>query len=148
MLIGIPAVSYAMYQIYADATNSTNWPSVDGKVTSSRIEQSRRKFRVYYDPKIEYNFSVKGSGYHGTRISFMLPTDDPSEESAQAVVDKHPVNSTCKVYYDPTNPWNCTLETGTTPVGILICALVPVLLAAVGVKFLRDLYNEQKGKQI
>jgi hypothetical protein len=144
LVVGIPIVSYYAYNVHANATNSTGWPSVQGTITRSDVEESRRKARMIYTPKIEYRYAINGQEYHGARISFLSNKIDSSEEAAQEYVAKYPLNSACKIFYDPSNPSSCTLETGTSATGTLLIAVVPLLLIAVGIHFIRQLEAQHK----
>lgn len=148
MIIGIPTVSYFAYQTYSNASDSEKWPSVKGTITQTSVEEKKkRKFGYEYIPHVAYRFQVNDREYHGDRIAFLHQESFDSEEEAQEYLKNRPVNSTCKVFYDPKNPSNCTLEKGASSSGILLLIFVPLALLGVGIKFLWELQSEKKGKQ-
>ena len=147
-LLAIPYVAFTAYNLYCRATASIDWPSTDGTITHSSVEMKRRKARTYPSPKIEYRYVVNGQEYTGVRISFVIKEFDLSDTAAQDVVDRYPLNSTRKVYYDPADPSSCTLETGASTAGSLMTAAIPIGLLAVGVHLVRSSLKEiSRGKR-
>jgi hypothetical protein len=133
MIIASPFVALAAYNQYRNGEKSKNWPTVDGKVTHSSVEQKRgRRGAIRYEAKVEYQFSVKGQEYRGSRVTFVGSLDS-SEPAAQAIANRYPVSSTPRVYYDPDDPSCCALEPGTNSGGALVMAIVPFVLAFAGV---------------
>lgn len=138
LLLAFPIVTFGACNVFRKAKSSANWPSTDGTITHSTIEQKRRKARVYYVPKIEYRYVIDGREYTGSRVSFLVREFDLSESGAKEMANRYPLNSTCKVFYDPADPSGCTLESGTTSTGSLLIALLPIGILAVGVYLVRS----------
>jgi hypothetical protein len=132
MVVGSPFLAMVGYKQYCNGKNSENWPTTTAKVTHFSIQQKRRRLRVWYEPNIEYHYRVNGQEYTGRRISFVI-SPNGSESAAQQIGAKYPVNSTPKVFYDPTNPSSCTLETGTNTAGILLMVSVVIFMPIAGV---------------
>lgn len=93
-----------------------NWPSVPGKITSSRIEErlsarrngaSGRSKR--YMPVVKYSFTVTGTVYHGERIGNGIYVGI-TRGAPERVMKRFPAGATVPVYYDPAAPSEAVLE--------------------------------------
>jgi hypothetical protein len=111
------------------------WPSVRGKVVSSKVEQfeerdSEGRSRTSYRPAVEYAYVVGGRELHGNQIKLMMQMSG-SESLAVKTVAKYPAGSAVDVHYDPADPTKTALEnpTGATWI-IAVIALAMFALAA------------------
>ena len=103
-----------------EAKATEAWPTVNGTITSSRLDQNtrteRREGRTYthtsYAPVVEYTYEVGGKTYQGNHIS---PGAAMSYDlgTAQNIVNRYQPASAATVHYDPTNPMQAVLETQT-----------------------------------
>ena len=106
---------------YRRGQASTNWPTVEGRVTrswvdeetSTRTEGNRRVTSTMYQARVDYEYEVDGRMRRSRRISFgEYSTSDPAD--AEAIVGKYPAGGAVKVYYDPQMPERAALEPGVT----------------------------------
>jgi hypothetical protein len=93
------------------------WPTVNGTIVSSRLDQNtrteRRDGRSYthtsYAPVVEYTYDVGGKTYQGNHI-FPGATMSYDLGTAQNIVNRYQPGSTAAVHYDPANPMDAVLE--------------------------------------
>jgi hypothetical protein len=99
------------------AYQSQHWPSVEGEITSSYVQQDVRSIedsskKPTFSPKISYQYSVGGKTYTGEKISFSGGEGGEKKNKAQAVVNRYSSGKKVAVYYDPNHPEKAVLETG------------------------------------
>ena len=104
------------------AGSSMFWPSVQGVVVESYVEQrshilntrpGRSSLSITHNPYVLYRFNVHGDGYSGNRIkSVDLGSSD--SERAIKIVDSYPEGRNVSVFYLPENPNESLLEPGLT----------------------------------
>ena len=93
------------------------WPTVNGVIVSSRLDQNtrtgRRDGRTYtqitYAPVIEYTYEVSGKTYQGNHI-FPGATMSYDLGTAQNIVNRYQPGSRATVHYDSGNPVEAVLE--------------------------------------
>lgn len=91
------------------------WPTVTGKVISSRVVEGKsissetRQEIFTYRPEIEYAYSVGGKEYKSTRKAFGKILWYQSAE-AEAFKNNHAPLAPVKVYHDPANPQEAVLD--------------------------------------
>ena len=100
------------------AEESTSWPSVQGTITNSWVETQVHKDddgskRISHFPRWEYEFAVSGMTYTSQRISFGITGRSSSESEARERLTQYPLNSEVRVFYNPSNPEEAVLVTGT-----------------------------------
>jgi hypothetical protein len=85
-----------------------NWPSVLGKVTTSRVSYETTD-KTNATPFVTYTYDVDGKTYKEGSIS---PGDltIADTENAEKVVARYPRGSVVTVYYNPKNPSQAVLE--------------------------------------
>lgn len=106
------------------AAESTNWPSVEGRILSSIVASSstrtgvvgRRWVTVYY-AAIDYTYRVDGKRYQSNRIRFTGDEGSGARSSttrhaAQEETKQYPRRMAVRVYYDPAHPAEAVLEPG------------------------------------
>jgi hypothetical protein len=113
--IGLFLVPVAIYRI-AQAMQSSNWPTAPGVIRQSEyitvlVPRQRKGSLQEHVLQMSYDYEVNGQQYTGTRRTMMSATT-LSEQTARDIVAKYPVGSNVKVYYNPSNPSHCCLETG------------------------------------
>ena len=115
LLYGIRALSLAK--------RSEQWPTVEGTILSSEIEQESHTSDVgghvdtytEYFPAVEYEYRYGEEAYRSRRILFANVNYKHSE--AQAIVAQYPVGSRTRVYFDPENPKLSVLQKGVARYG-------------------------------
>ncbi len=128
----------------ADDLAVRGWSSVAGRVLSSEVtsETSSRTHaasgrsvtRTRYRADVEYEYSVDGTQFVGTRVS-RANVDHLAEDPAAAIVARYPPGGRIDVYYDPDDASTAVLNNevaGTGFSGLGLGALF--VLAAVGLK--------------
>jgi len=97
------------------ARASKSWPSVSGKITSSKVmkvlESTDKKGKKHYTypAQIKYNYTVEGQNHVGSRISFGdYSSNTPGH--AEGIVKNYPAEKNVRVYYDPDFPVQAVLE--------------------------------------
>jgi len=119
IIIGLVLLGLGFYfQKKADAIEK--WPSVIGKVTSTKVVQStsRQSLRrndessqakLTYCPVIEYEYTVNGKKYSSDRLS--LSVDQKSRpEYLEPVLKKYSPGTAVNVFYNPDDPADAVLE--------------------------------------
>lgn len=91
---------------FRQAKVARQWPSVTGRVLSSRIVEGRsrssetRQMIYTYRPEVEFEYQAGGKTFKSQRIAFgKLLFYQPSE--AQAFMEQHAVGAPVTVYHDP-----------------------------------------------
>ncbi len=115
----IALFSYNAHQI---RTASKNWPTVDGMIIKSEIEQqtsttgegAEKKTEVRSYPKIAYQYQVGGKDFECTKISFVSPSGNASQ-----LVSRYPKGKTVRVYFNPDKPKQAVLVPGGTELNIV-----------------------------
>jgi hypothetical protein len=102
----------------AGASATLQWPTAEGKIVSSEVEQKevyrRKRIRTVFDPQIQYSYEVDGKAYTGHRIDYYEDQASENEQTAIAVSSKYPAGEDVKVYYNPQDPASSLLEPGVT----------------------------------
>jgi len=117
------------YTTYKTGVESTDWPTVDGVIIRSEIEQQtvttekdgKKKTEVKSYPKIAYQYQVGGQEYKGTKISFLS-----SSGNANQIVSQYPKGKTVRVYYNPDKLKQAVLVPGNSDLNF-----VPFIFAGV-----------------
>src|SRR5438876_774863 len=96
ILAGLAIAIYGLIVI-RQASRSTNWPRVDGQITTSEISCRDGN----YAPTIVYTYSVAGELHHGTEIGFGNRVSSSDGRHASTYCGKYPVGAIVSVYFDP-----------------------------------------------
>jgi hypothetical protein len=99
------------------ARASEGWPTAEGTVVSSGVEQKRSAGRRRrgggrtYHAEIVYEFTVDGTPFKGTRVAY---GDFGTSRSAHArrIADRYPPGTPVTVHYMEDDPEECVLEPG------------------------------------
>jgi hypothetical protein len=95
----------------AESRRASAWPQVGGRILRSGIETRHHDTddgtSVSQASAVEYEFSVGGVRYVGTRVG-IGEREDATELAA--TLQRYPVGATILVHYDPKDPRNCVLE--------------------------------------
>ena len=94
--------------LFRNGRRSRTWPFVPGTITTSNttLGPGGRSMLV-----LEYSYVVDGHEHSGSRIA-MAPSGWFTLGSTAQLLQKYPKRAQVSVFYDPTNPAVCTLETG------------------------------------
>ncbi|MBI5295809.1 MAG: DUF3592 domain-containing protein [Chloroflexi bacterium] len=118
-----------------------NWPSVPGKVTTSRVSYESSTDKTNATPFIAYTYDVDGKTYKEGSISPSILTVS-DKINAEKVVARYPRGSVVTVCYNPKNPSQAVLEKNSQAqiggmYGILIFGnlLIPIVVLLVKVVF-------------
>jgi energy-coupling factor transporter transmembrane protein EcfT len=112
--IGI-LIALFSYSAYKTSAESKDWPTVEGVIVKSEIEQqtstsgegTNKKTTVNSYPKIAYRYQVDGQDHKCTKISFFSASGN-----ANQVVSRYPKGKTIRVYYNPAKPQQAVLVPG------------------------------------
>ena len=97
-----------------EARASASWPATDGRITRSRLDESRKDGTTRRSADIGYEYEVAGRAFAGTRVWIGDEyTSSPGNEF-RAAVERHPVGRPVRVHYDPADPARSVLEPGGT----------------------------------
>jgi len=123
LLLGIGLAVYARFDSIA-ARKTTVWPSTEGHIIAS--EQTGTSGNP--GARITDTYTVDGQEYQANQLS-ASPFADMFR--ANAVRRKYAKGSTPTVYYDPTNPTNAVIETGTPTAtfGVFLAGLIVAALS-------------------
>ena len=141
-LVGLATFCYGHYQL-SRARASGTWPSVDGKIVTSKIERHTNEEGTHYSADIEYRYRVDGKEFESSVIVI-----GGHSYTAHGVVGRYPKGQPVKVAYNPSKPHQAVLEPGiestqmqTIGVGIMSGALFMAILFNF---ILRNAMNEEK----
>ena len=116
VLVGVGAI-YLGFISVQKAMQSTDWPSVKGKVVESGIRtekgpsSSKTGSRDSYHANVIYEYDVIGKVYTGRKVGFgEYGRED--EVHATKISEKYPEGEAVDVYYDPDQPSDSVLEPG------------------------------------
>jgi hypothetical protein len=105
VFVGTAILAWGIGQLRL-ARASRDWPRVEGRVTSSYIEDNRR----WGTARVEYAYSVAGSRYTSRQISFDLFNGPGGYGRARSIVARYPVRRKVLVYYAPGRPATAIVE--------------------------------------
>jgi hypothetical protein len=110
--------------LYARAASNAAraWPSVPGKIQSSRIHYQSSRSKSSPSPWVEYVYEVNGVTHKSMTISPGLAVSDQS--FAEAMVSRYPSGAEVTVNYNPRNPQNACLEKAPLALGQLWGVLI------------------------
>ena len=110
--VGGVAAGGAGYFFYTEWQDSDEWPTVQGTVTDTRIEESydSEDSEYSYKPKITYEYLVDGETYEASRIDFrFFPKSYGTRSAAQNFINQLTTGARVTVYYNPNNPERAVL---------------------------------------
>jgi len=112
-------VSFGLEAI--QAVHSSSWPSVDGVVTESRVDQKTdSRGRKTEMPRITYRYSVDGVEHVGTRLFFgsqyslSWSANAKGTAHTQECIARYPPGIALRVHYDPDHAATSVVEAGVT----------------------------------
>ena len=103
----------------AGEINIEDWSTTNGQVTAARLGE--RQSDNTYEPIIEYVYTVNDVQYHGNKVFPGINTNS-KRDTAQEILDKHPVKMYVPVRYNPQNPSESALEEQPHPMNFIALA--------------------------
>jgi len=128
---------------YLDAFRTKDWPSTEGTIVTSEVVTGGDA-RKWFEPRISYQYEVQSKTHLAHSIWYQSGTT--SKSVAEEVAFAHPVASTVRVHYDPTNPSRALLLPGASW-GIALPILVSIVALFGGVVILFDMCPERYRKE-
>jgi len=129
---GIFMIVYG-WRILSNASISTNWPSVSGQITQSRIRVEHDEDGTTYYADVVFEYVAADKRYTGDTVNFG-EYGSSNENHAAEIVSRYPVGREVLVTYDPDDPATAVLEPGVTlssymvlGIGVLF-TLIPFLV--------------------
>lgn len=118
------------------ALASSSWPTTEGRVVRSSLEERRDEGKRQVTADIGYEYELDGKAFTGTRVWF---GDDywssPGAEFRDAVA-RYPVGRPLEVHYDPAAPDESVLEPGATWSSSIAYVLGLAMIAVGGLGFM------------
>ena len=94
------------WTILSRSKKTAQWPSVEGVIEQSQPSSGADDLL----PHIVYSYAVSGRSYRST-VEFPSGTN-PTEILAASYVKKYPAGAKIRIYYNPLQPDQATLEPG------------------------------------
>jgi len=131
MIIIAPFVAYVSIERFLDGQSSMSWPTTQGKVISSAVEEDQHsRIKKSFKPRIEYQYALEKKEYVGSEISHH-DVGYGDRVNADNIVAKYPVGFQLDVYYDPDDYSRAVLEPGNSWRAYLFLA-VPIAMLGFG----------------
>lgn len=113
-----------------------SWPTTTGTVLNSDVQvhvdyDSDSGTSTTYEPVVNYQYSVMGQSYNGTRIAY--GANRFGQKKAYEIASKYPATSQVTVHYNPDKINEATLEVVAR--GGKAFTIVGIILAVVGLLF-------------
>ena len=121
---------------------SKHWPSVWGNILSIEIAKEGGDGNYRYVPNVTYSYKIDDITYSG-RI-YDTAIGNLTAPLAKAQIDQYSVGNPVKVYYNPKNHEECTLQPSVsrqTIIGIVLSGTLSALLLSIAVKSVVKLLN-------
>ncbi|MCL4678148.1 MAG: DUF3592 domain-containing protein [Alphaproteobacteria bacterium] len=126
------------------AKASERWPTVEGRITTSEVQQDRgNKGKVMFSANVGYDYQVDGQKLLGDTVWFGGNFSSSSSGLARQTVDKYPVGKQVRVSYDPAQPEVSVLEPGAFwssylvyGIGLLLLGIGLLIVGSLAVKLL------------
>ncbi len=134
IITGIGMIGVWIY-LFLRALSTKNWASTTGKIIKGEVINSGTSSGSNsWSPTIKYLYSINDNQFEGDRIKTIVSSYS-STKQAQKELDKYPVNSSVKVYYNPDKPADSVIIPGVAKgifgilAGGLVLSIVGILLA-------------------
>ena len=139
--IGIAIVSYTSYKA---GVESKEWPTTDGLIIKSEIEQQtftaeengKKTTEVKFYPKIIYKYQIGEQKYECAKISFFPPPG-----TANQIVSRYSKGKTVQVYYNPDKFNQAVLVPGNASLNFVPFLFASILIS-IGVAFGKKLRKQ------
>lgn len=126
-LAGSAAFLYGV-SLFRRAWASVDWPTAEGFVTTSRVDQTSttRRGKAWY-ATIRYDYAYRDVEYEGDCVFFCARFGTGDDSAAEAICLRYWRGRKVTVYVNPDNPREAVLEPGVISGTLLV--LCPGLLA-------------------
>lgn len=109
-----------VYRGFRDGPRSTEWPMIEGTILEHRIVPlDRDGTDAELGVKLVYQYEVNGEKYSGSRINVanneIVFHGQLAQELQLRCEEKFPKNGPIEIFYDPNQPSQAVLITGTVP---------------------------------
>lgn len=116
LLAGIAATAYVGTDIAAQSARfaeGRDWPSVEGRVSTSALEEgsSYQKYGsdAIYRLRVRYSYTAEGRLFVNDRVSLASEDSFRDRDEANSELAEYPAGAAVPVYYQPGNPGNSAL---------------------------------------
>ncbi len=116
------------------AKRAQNWPVVPATILNSEVRKRQQydsdstSGRTTYEPVVNYQYSVMGSLYNGSRVSF--GDKKTSRKKAEEIVARYPAGTEVNAHYNPDKVEDSVLETAASgSISNLIFGILLIVLA-------------------
>lgn len=116
--LGIPMIllagllGFAAVYEPASAAQVSRWPTVQGVVTRSELKTLGSGDVRFYQPIIEYTYTVDQREHTGDRLRFGIESLEEDREQVEATLADYPLGAGVLVHYRPSNPGCAALKAG------------------------------------
>lgn len=116
MAMGLAGAIWSGTAVYK-GISSSSWPVVMGVIKSSELQENKRKehgrSKTTYITKLQYEYSIGGKRYTSDRFCF---GDYGSSDGnrAQIIRSRYPVGTSAQIHFNPIEPEESVLQTGST----------------------------------
>ena len=121
ILSSIILIAIGSINIYK-AYKTTNWPSTQGRITSSEITTRSDTYRdsttnrlseeTYYNAHITYEYEINGIIYSNDDVKVGGTIGTTSINWARETLNQYPKDKIVNIYYNPEDPGQSVLEVG------------------------------------
>ncbi len=120
IVVGVLAIAVGVflawifgYASFTAGAASESWPSVEGKITASKISESGPHDNRTLRAHVSYQYEVNENIHRSDRVDFNSAGMSSSQRGdIQEITRKYPVGRSVTVYYDPDDPNISVLEPG------------------------------------
>jgi hypothetical protein len=121
-IIGLALTFFGFTKIKT-AADAKRWPVTNGTVTRSEVAGA-----IKYYPSVTYTYTIDSLVYNSDKIS-NINFNTKNRSVVEKFLNKYPMGSKIKVYYNISEPSNALLEPGINTGNILLLAFGIILLA-------------------
>ena len=113
LFAALVVIAIAALPPYLRAKRSERWPTAEGVISANwlKVIYNARNRTDFCHAEIEYRYHVGTKEYSSTKVSFGRDRYR-SQPEAQHMLDRYPMRSAVKVYYDPADPSFGILQPG------------------------------------
>jgi hypothetical protein len=118
------------------AKAAAEWPTTTGTIISASLQEnssldSENNTQITYEPLVQYQYSLIGQRYVGTRLSFGHMSYD--YRTASKKIAAYIPGAQVTVHYDPTDPSQSVLEPKAA--GGMVMIILGALFMVIGIAF-------------
>ena len=135
-ILWVLGFGYAHYRAAGKAKASETWPTAAGKMVACQVVVEESEDReggatTWYNPVVNYSYSVAGRELQGSRLRFGNVRSS-SQKKAEAALAAYPAGGTISVRYNPEKPEECVLESRKPGPTYLLMAAIGIFIFALG----------------